>query len=140
MIATGVYWEVVERGWGFSGSSETEKGVKEDWLKVKKVSDRDRVIDLMHRCGVSLGNAETIQLAIEEKAELTLADEAEVRNLLEEHGIKVRGCIGILIEAARKGIITTKEARKAMRRLVETGYRVSDIVLNEAYRLLGEEQ
>jgi len=132
--------EVVERGWGFPGSCETEKAVKEDWLKVRSVADKSRVTDLMRKYGISLGNAETIQLAIEDGAELALADEAEVRDLLEERGVKVRGCIGVLIEAAKKGIISTKEAKKAMRRLIETGYRVSDNVLNEAYRLVGEQR
>jgi len=140
VIATGVYLEVVERGWGFPGSFETEKAVKEDWLKVKSVADKARVVDLMRRYGISLGNAETIQLAIEDGAELALADEAEVRDLLEECGIKIRGCIGVLIEAAKRGVISTKGAKRAMRRLIETGYRVSDNVLNEAYRLLGEER
>ena len=140
MIAPGVYLEVVERGWGFPGSFETERAVKEDWLKVRSIADKARVTDLMREYGISLGNAETIQLAIEDGAELALADETEVRNLLEEYGVKVRGCIGVLIEAAKKGIISTKEAKKAVRRLTETGYRVSDNVLNEAYRLLGEQR
>lgn len=138
-IATGVYLEVVERGWGFPGSFETEKAMKEDWLKVRKVSDKDRAMDFMRRYGISLGNAETVQLAIEDKAELALADEAEVRELLEEHSVNVRGSIGVLIEAAKRGIISAEEAKKAIRRLVDTGYRVSDNVLNEAYRLLSEE-
>jgi len=140
VIAPGVYLEVVERGWGFPGSFETERAVKEDWLKVRSIADKARVTDLMREYGISLGNAETIQLAIEDGAELALADEVEVRNLLEECGVKVRGCIGVLIEAAKKGVISTKEAKKAMRRLIETGYRVSDNVLNEAYRLLGEQR
>jgi len=139
-IATGVYLEVVERGWGFPGALETEKAMKEDWLKVRSAADKAGVTDLMRKYGISLGNAETIQLAIEDGAELALADETEVRNLLEEYGVKVRGCIGVLIEAAKKGIISTKEAKKAVRRLTETGYRVSDNVLNEAYRLLGEQR
>ncbi|MEM2922707.1 MAG: DUF3368 domain-containing protein, partial [Candidatus Bathyarchaeia archaeon] len=138
-IATGVYVEVVERGWGFPGSCETEKGVKEGWLKVRTVFNKERIMDLIRRHGISLGNAETVQLALEYKAELALADEAEVRELLEEYGVRVRGCIGVLIEAARRGVISTKEAEKAIGRLAETGYRISDNVLNEAYRLLGEE-
>lgn len=138
-IATGVYLEVVERGWGFPGSFETEKAMNEGWLKVERVANKDRVVGLTRRHGMSLGNAETVQLASECGAELALADEAEVRELLEEHGVRVRGCIGILVEAARKEVISTKKAKKAIGRLVETGYRISDNVLKEAYRLLGEE-
>jgi len=140
MIAPGVYVEVVERGWGFPGSFETERAIKENWVKLGNVSDRVRVRDLMRRYGISLGNAETIQLASEKKAELALADEAEVSALLEEHGVKARGCIGVLIEAAKKRIISTNQAKKGLRDLVDSGYRVGDTVLNQAYKLLGEEK
>lgn len=129
-----------ERGWGFPGSFETERAIKESWVKLGSVSDRVRVRDLMRRYGISLGNAETIQLASEKKAELALADEAEVRELLEEHGVKARGCIGVLIEAAKKRIISTNQAKKGLRDLVDSGYRVGDTVLNQAYKLLGEEK
>ena len=93
----------------------------------------------MNKYGISLGNAETLQLAIEYGAYLMLADELEVRLLLEEYGIRVRGCIGILIESAKREIIGRGVAKAGIRRLVETGYRVSDKVLNLAYKLLGEE-
>jgi len=138
VIATGVYFEVVQRGWGFAGSLETERAIADEWLKVRSIQDRANVMDLIRRFGISLGNAETIQLALESKADLALADEAEVRDLLEEYSMDVRGCIGIVIEAARRGLVNMEEARRALKRLVETGYRVSDQVLNEAYQLLGE--
>jgi predicted nucleic acid-binding protein len=138
VIATGVYSEVVERGWGFPGSIETEEARRKGWLTVSSVTDRSKVTTLMHRYGISLGNAETIQLAKECEAELALADEVEVRLLLEEYGVKVRGCIGILIESAKRGVINVEEAKNGIKRLVETGYRVSDNVLKRAYELLGE--
>ena len=139
VIATGVYLEVVEIGWGFPGSFETEKAIKLKWMEVKGVANKARSIDLMRGNRISRGNAETIQLAIESGTELVLADEVEVRSLLEEYGIRARGCIGLLIEAAKKDIITTIEAKQVIGRLVETGYRVSDNILNLAYRLLGEQ-
>lgn len=136
VIATGVYLEVVERGWGLPGSFETENAIEENWLEVRSVSDKAKILNFIHNHKISLGNAETVQLAIESGAELVLADEVEVRGLLEHHNIKVRGCIGAVIEAARKGRIDTAEAKKLIRRLVETGYRIDDKVLNLAYRLL----
>jgi len=140
MIATGVYLEAVDRGWGFPGSFETEEAIREGWVKVRSVGDKAGVADLMRRYGISLGNAETVQLAVEGGAEVALADEADVRELLEKHGVKVRGCIGVVIEAARRGVIGRNEAKKGLERLVESGYRVSDKVLNRAYQLLGEER
>ncbi len=114
--------------------------MRNGWLMVSSVDDRSKVATLMHRYGISLGNAETIQLAVEYEAELALADEVEVRLLLEEYGVKVRGCIGILIEAAKRGVISMDESKNGIERLVETGYMVSDNVLKRAYELLGEER
>jgi predicted nucleic acid-binding protein len=138
VIGSGVYFEVVDRGWGFPGSAETQEAIKDNWLKVRSVADKTRAMRLMHEYGVSLGNAETVQLAVECKAGLALADELEVRNLLEEARVKVRGCIGLLIEAARKHMLQRSEAEEAIGRLVETGYRVGSNVLKRAYQLLGE--
>ena len=123
---------------GFPGSIETEEAKRKGWLIVSSVTDRSKVANLMHKYGISLGNAETIQLAVECEAELALADELEVRLLLEKYGVKVRGCIGILIESAKEGVISVEEAKNGIKRLVETGYRVSDNVLKRAYELLGE--
>ena len=99
IVSTGVYLEIVESGWSFPGSFEMEEAIKEDWIKVRSITDKAKVRGLMRRYGISLGNAETVQLALESEAELALADEAEVRGLLEDGGVKVRGCIGVLIEA-----------------------------------------
>lgn len=140
IITSGVYSEVVERGWSFPGSVETEEAKRTGWLIVRSVTNKHKVASLMREYGISLGNAETIQLAVECEAELALADESEVRLLLEEHGVKVRGCIGILIESAKQGVISKEQAKNSISMLVETGYRVSDKVLTQIYKLLSEKQ
>ncbi len=139
IIATGVYVEVVERGWGLPGSMETENAINTGWLEVQRVENKAKVLELIQSHAISLGNAETIQLAIEQKAILVLVDEIAVRNLLELQQIPVRGCIGAVIEAARKHRIHTEEARTIIQRLVETGYRVDNKVLMRADQLLGDD-
>jgi hypothetical protein len=44
------------------------------------------------------------------------------------------------IEAAKKGVRSTPDAKKGIELLVETGYWVSENGLNQARRLLGVEQ
>jgi len=139
VITTGVYVEVVERGWGLPGSLETENAIKTGWLKVQGVENKSKVLEFIQTYAISLGNAETVQLAIERAAALVLVDEVAVRNLLEAQQIPVRGCIGAVIEATRKRRILSEEARTLIRRLVETGYRVDDKVLKRADQLLGED-
>jgi predicted nucleic acid-binding protein len=60
-----------------------------------------------------MANAETVQLAKELKSGLVLADEEEVRSLVENYGFEVRSCLGVLIEAARARLIAASEAMKA---------------------------
>ena len=45
-------------------------------------------------------------------AEVVLADEEEVREGAEERGFDVRGCLGILLESVKRGILTPQKAIK----------------------------
>ena len=138
IIPREVYSEVVEKGWHFPGSLETENGIKRAWMEIREVADRSRVREMARRCGISLGNAETIQLATELRAELALADEADVRDVLEAGKIKVRGCVGILLEAFKRNLLSKVSTKSDLEKLVESGYRVSDEVLSQAEKLLSE--
>ena len=135
-IPRGVYREVVEVGWSLPGSVETEEAVREGWIKVEDVRDRLEVRELIVRHGLHAANAEVLQLAVELGARELLADEAKIRDLAEGRGIKVRGCMGVLIEAARRGLLSVREAREALNELVRKGYRVSREVLRKAHEIL----
>ena len=137
IISREVYSEVVEKGWRFAGSSETENGVRRGWMEVRDVADRSRVREIARKSGISLGNAETIQLATELGAELALADEADVRDMLEAEKIGVRGCVGILLEAFKRNLLSKESTKSDLKKLVESGYRVGDEVLSQAEKLLG---
>jgi predicted nucleic acid-binding protein len=89
---------------------------------------------------IHLSNAETVQLARELRASVLLADEEEVRRLASEFGLEVRGCLGLLVEAVRKGLISITEAKHDAERLVEEGYRVDERVLKEFYIMLESEE
>jgi len=58
--------------------------------------------------------------------------------LAAEFGLEVRGCLGLLAEAARTRLITAEEAKRDDQRLVEEGYRVSEEVLRTFDKLLEE--
>ena len=60
----------------------------------------------------AVSDAEVIQLAKEMNAEVVLADEEEVREGAEEGGFDVRGCLGILLESVKRGILTPQKAIK----------------------------
>jgi predicted nucleic acid-binding protein len=139
-IASSVFAEVVEKGWGLAGSIETERAVREGWIKVLDVVDKWKVREMAATHRIHLANAETVQLAREAKASVLLADEEEVRELAIEFGLEVRGCLGLLVEAARRELMSVKEAKKDAERLIEEGYRISEEVLKEFYIMLGSEE
>jgi len=103
--------------------------VLEGWVKVVSVVDTAEAVKIAERHGIQMANAETVQLAKELKSSLVLADEEEVRRLVEECGLEVRGCLGVLVEAARARLITASEAMKAAEELRGSGYRISNKTL-----------
>lgn len=64
----------------------------------------------------------------------------EVRELAAEFGLEVRGCLGLLAEAARRKLMWVKEAKRDAKRLNEEGYRISEEALKEFYRMLGSKR
>jgi len=139
-IASSVFAEVVEKGWGLAGSIETERAVHEGWIKVVDVVDKWKVREMAVARRIHLANAETVQLAREAKASILLADEEEVREVATEFGLEVRGCLGLLVEAVRRGLISVKEAKQDAKILIEEGYRISEEVLKEFYIMLRSEE
>jgi len=128
-ISPSVFHEVVEKGWGLPGSKETNRAVLEGWVKVVSVVDKAESVKIAERHGIQMANAETVQLAKELKSSLVLADEEEVRRLVEEYGLEVHGCLGVLVEAAKARLITVSEATKAAEQLRGSGYRISSKTL-----------
>lgn len=139
-ITSSVFAEVVEKGWGLAGSIETERAVYEGWIKIVDVVDKWKARETAVTRRIHLANAETVQLARETKASVLLADEEEVRELAAEFGLEVRGCLGLLIEAVRRRVISAKEAKQDAKRLIEEGYRISEEVLKEFYKMLELEE
>lgn len=112
--------EAVERGKeeGCSDALLIEKGIKDRWIKVAKVQ---RKLDFS-RFGLHDAEGEVISYALDEKFDLVLIDEDVARELAETLGIKVRGSVGIIIEALQKKKISKKEALKFLDALTEVMY------------------
>jgi len=136
LISSSVYEEVVDKGWGLPGSLETEKAVDDGWIKVVSVANKWKVRELAKKFKIQIANAETVQLALEEKPDFVLADEEEIRRLVEENGLRIRGCLGILIDGMRNGVISVSEAERLVEELGTSGYRVSREILKTFDALL----
>ncbi|MBI3848793.1 MAG: DUF3368 domain-containing protein [Verrucomicrobia bacterium] len=105
------------------------------FLNVRQVVDATMVARL--EAELDLGEAEAIVLAKESHADLLLIDEKLGRLVAMREGVRVVGLMGLTVEAKRRGLIDS--VRELVQRLeAEAGFRVSDSVKDEAFRLAGE--
>ncbi|MEE8400717.1 MAG: hypothetical protein V3R86_01000 [Candidatus Hydrothermarchaeaceae archaeon] len=84
-----------------------ENAIGEGWIKVVKSDKGDRELT---RFGLHNAEAGLIQHALSEKIELVLLDDDAAREVARTLGLKVKGSLGIVIEAFRKGRIPKKRA------------------------------
>ncbi len=83
------------------------------------------------------GEAETIALALELKADLVLLDEREGRHAAQRPGLHVVGVVGILLEAKARGhIATIRQHLDALRRMA--GFYLSEPLYQHALILAGK--
>ncbi len=101
-IPTAVWHEIVVEGAGQPGAKEVSTA---SWVNIRAVENQNLVLAL-HR-ELDPGESEAIALAIESKADLLLMDERLGRQTAQYFGLNYTGLIGILIEAKRKGLITS---------------------------------
>lgn len=84
-----------------------------------------------------IGEAATISLAVQEKAELVLMDEVKGRKIAREvYHLSVVGTGRVLVEAKRAGLINS--VRPLLQNLRSNGYWISDRIVNEVLRQAGE--
>ncbi len=127
IITEGVYLEAVERGKseGYADAMPIEGGVKSGWIKVVK---RGAAADFS-RFGLHDAEAGIISLALSEKVDLIHLDDDPARELAKALGLKVRGSIGVIVEALKKKRASKKEALKFLNELAGLMY-----LSGEAYR------
>ena len=130
LVPEAVWREVVDQGAERSGAQEVSAA---DWIKVQEVNDKAMVRLL--RAELDEGEAETIALAHEMKANLVLLDERDARRAAMQMGLKVLGTVGILLWGKQMGkFVSLREQLDDLR--VQGKFRISqrlyDRVLQEA--------
>jgi uncharacterized protein len=105
-IAQGVWEELNKGGRRHPGSHEVESA---SWVQRCEVSDQNLVVVLQR--DLDRGEAETIALAIEQKAEIVLLDEQEARRAAIRLGLRPLGVLGVLLQAKQLGEIDEIRSR-----------------------------
>ena len=82
------------------------------------------------------GEAETLALANEHDARLVLLDEKVGRQTAEDAGLRVKGTIGILLEAKAEGLIDV--IKPLLIGLQNNGMHLSESLINNALQSAGE--
>jgi predicted nucleic acid-binding protein len=104
------------------------------WLKVADVKDRLAVEVMLDE--MDLGEAETIVLAKEIRADWVLMDEKRGRRKLDQLGLPKIGTVGILLKA--KQVEFLPSIRLEIELLRERGFSLSQAVVDAVLRQAGE--
>ncbi len=131
-IAPAVYDEAV-------GAGREEGGAKRDvstatWIKTLPAQDRLAVDVLLDE--LDLGEAETIILAHELKADWVLMDEKKGRRKLDQLGMNKIGTLGLLLKAKQIGLLAA--IRPDVERLHRQGFSISQAIMDAVLMEAGE--
>jgi len=107
LVAEEVYEEVVTSGvaYGAPDAYLIREYFSEGAFEKRQVE----IVELGREARIEDGERATIELALREGAEFVLIDDAVARGVAEKHGLRVKGTLGVLLEAVRKGILTMDE-------------------------------
>jgi predicted nucleic acid-binding protein len=131
-IAEGVWEELNAKGQHWPGRDEVTEA---DWIARHTVLNQALVTAL--RRDLDRGEAETIALALDLRADLVLLDEREGRHAAQRLELRVTGVVGLLLEAKSRGAVdAVRPHLDALRH--EAGFYLSEPVYHFALSLTGE--
>jgi len=121
-----------------------EETGKEDSQKIKTLAERSIIkveeveIDKeLEKQNLGNGEKAAISLAIGKKTSSILLDERKARKIAKFYKLKPRGIIGLLVEAYKNNKINKKELNELIKKLIEEGYRINEILILELLKELG---
>jgi len=123
-------WQEITVG----GKPGSEKVLKARFIHVEEMH-RKRLA-LLFKEFVDDGEAEAITLALEINADILLADDREARSLAKKLGLQVMGTLAVIALAKYRGLIS--EAKPIVNKLIESGFWISEGILEEFLKKLGE--
>lgn len=133
-IAQAVYAETVTQGREEGGAKRQVSTAT--WVKTHAIQDRLAVEVLLDE--LDRGEAETIVLAREIKADWVLMDEKKGRRKLSQLGIEKIGTVGILLKAKQTGLLG--EIRPEVERLRQQGFSISPSLIDAILVAAGEKK
>ena len=105
------------------------------WLKRVLPSNRERVDQIERELG-GRGEAEVIGVALELESSIVLIDERAARRYALARGLQVRGTLGVVLHAKRRGLI--EHATPLLDYLRRSGFWLDDATYRKARELASE--
>lgn len=134
LVAKAVFEEICLTGQGLIGERELQEAIKTNLIEVREVKNRLLVNAIMDP--LALGEAETITLASEEKTDYIVLDDKPARRRAKAMKLNVIGTLRILRLMYDAKLIDKPEIIKSLKKLRETGFRISEDVVNKVTKEL----
>ena len=106
---------------------------KAPWIKVVGVTNSQSTTIYQ---GIDAGEAEVFALAVEHDARLVILDENKGRKRAIKIGLKVKGTLGVLLEAKEEGLIVA--VKPFLIQLRANGIHLSESLINKVLQEAGE--
>ena len=119
---------------GKPGAKVVSEALNAGWIEIadlKRASD-SAILRLL----IDAGEAESIQLALEQNAGLLIIDDRKGRKIAKSHGIQIIGTGGILISAKKAGLLG--KVAPILNELAGVGYRLSPELCERIIELADE--
>jgi len=120
IIPVSVYQEVVLHGQGRPGAEEVRNA---GWILVKEPKEKWSISPAL--LGLGQGEMDVILLAQEVEADWVLIDEKLGRKVAETVGLRVKGTLGVLLNAYQTHLLSREEAEEIIETLSASSVRVS---------------
>ena len=134
LISKAVFDEICSAGQGLIGERELQEAVKTNLIGVRVVKNRLLVNAILDP--LAMGEAETIALASEEKVDYIVLDDKLARRRAKAMKLNVVGTLRILRLMYDAKLIGKSEIIKALEKLRETGFRISEDVVSKVIKEL----
>ncbi len=120
LIPHAVYVEVVERGNEMDApdAKQTELAMARQQIAVAIVAERD-LSDSVRFPALSRADQETLHLALHEHADLVLVDDLLARQTAKNIGLKIRGTLGVIVEAFRRELLTRDDCEFLLQAILQ---------------------
>ena len=132
--------EVVDRGKEkkYSDAYVVEEAFNEGWITVGKLrrNNEEKANILIEATGIDLGEAEAILLTRQKAEETVLMDQADARTVARQFGLKPRGTLYLIILSARRGMLSRKDAKEVLSKLLEANFRISTKIYDVALKTI----